>query len=206
MIRKYWQYTFLILISVSWIGCNLKQIESKKQNDWVVEIVQDGEVISSPNQEYRLQKNPFTIRIRLPKPHHVQLNVLNKDDNFKRINPDLPIDSCPETMQPFCIGMGFSGETGRLYIDEEYGEGHLFLYYENENDHNWDRVEISETQTVFERDVFGLVFQRYHPNEDEFILLQSFTGPRLYLVFLVNDRDRNLINEGELKKIILSFE
>jgi hypothetical protein len=162
---------------------------------WSVNILQNGQPL--PEQEGRvvMPKAPFTIRVTLSQPLPVELNVLDTDQNFRDINPGYsPTTGC---LSALCPGTGIVEETfgvsQSLLIDPQ---GTHYLYYAGPNDHRWNRVEFTPTGVVFERET---AFLNYAP-------IEQFSGQNLYLLFYVDSRDPDTINEDELKKVTLSFQ
>lgn len=163
---------------------------------WPVEIVQHDKVINVHDGEVSLDRQPFTIRVTLFVPRAVHLNVLDDDSNFKAIQPGLHTD-CPI---PFCIGGGVAEDDynqlpSRLYVGK-IGYHLLTLDTQGENWYRWNRATETREGIVFERDVFFL-------NDTP---IEEYKSARLYLVFFVDYHNYEVIDDDELKKVVLHFE
>jgi hypothetical protein len=193
--------------------------------DWQVEVLQQVkgktldkdpyQVVPMVNDTVKLRRDKFVLRVRLPRPFTVRLNVLGNDNNFRRIVPGLTIgevkkkdEHCFSPATGLAEGLYHSftiKENGKdrvlpatpdsLYLDEN---AHHHLYYIDEKDHRWNSAIVSGAEAVFERKVY-LITNRL----DNF---ESFDGKRLYLTFLVKHREGDIIEADELKKIQLQFE
>ncbi|MBN1877120.1 MAG: hypothetical protein JXA33_23050 [Anaerolineae bacterium] len=218
---KGFQRVLFLCVCLLLMSCGAISLQSRSTTKfvWDVEIIQNGKIITGQNGEFKLRKESFVIRVKLPKPMTVLLNVLDRDDNFKKIYPGLYADDdCEHGVHTFCsyVGMGFIAESPlnqeeRLQIDMERGEGHHILSYSGENEHRWNKVKIIDKETIFERNVSRLLL--IGPNTQgvttyiaQDIPIEEFAGQKLYLVFLVKHREEKIISEDELKKIILVFE
>jgi hypothetical protein len=70
------------------------------------------------------------------------------------------------------------------------------LYYEDATRNRWNRVSISGQESIFERDVAML-------NETP---VAQFNQQKLYLLFFIDYREQNTVNEDELKQVVLAFK
>ncbi len=164
---------------------------------WQVQIVQDNQILISHNGEVQLQKAPFTIRVKLPVPMNVALNVYDKDSNFRLIRPGYVFPEMGQCSTAFCPLMAVIEDdrnpTNWLIVD---GTGTHYLYYEDATRNRWNRVSISGQESIFERDVAML-------NETP---VAQFNQQKLYLLFFIDYREQNTVNEDELKQVVLAFK
>lgn len=175
--------------------------------NWQVEFIQENKVISpQTNGRFQLSKSPFTIRFTLPKPLAVQLNLFDTPRNFEELKPGLNVglkhfaEYCVRSdgfSFPFCPGTSVSegsfNDSKNLYSSVEIFH---YLYYTDEYDHRWDKVEITPEQTIFERDVL------YISNTP----IYQFEKEALYLTIFVDYHEQEVVNDDELKKIMVLFE
>lgn len=174
---------------------------------WNVVIIQNGKVLTSTDGEFHLRRLPFTIRVNLSRPTDLALNVLDTDDNFKKVQSgSYAFDDCKHAWQTFCAdGMALAEERFNkdeyLYIDTAYHEAYHWLYYNSPTDHRWSKVAITDTGAVFDRNVSSLHMYKLPVP----VTIENYTG-KLYLLFLAKYRPEQQIGEDELSKIVLSFE
>lgn len=160
--------------------------------EWHVEVVQDSSVRLRDNGAVVLRPAPFTLRVILPEPLAVELNVLDNNANFLALADSIPLDGgC------FGSGMGmaegFFNESEDLMVEEQ---GCHFLYYNGPADHRWSSATVTKSAAVFERRVRRLYYEVEH------VPLSGMAGRSLYLIFVVD-----FPGHGErFKKVILNFE
>jgi hypothetical protein len=159
---------------------------------WTVEFIQAGEVLPIENDTVSVARAPFTLRVTLPAPVPVKLNVYNSDQNFQDLQPGFALT--PDCVFALCTGMDVAEERlnpgQMLFVDVELTH---YLYYSAPDDHRWSRAVVTPERAVFERDVSYL-------ND---IPVNLAADPALYLLFFVNEANPEMIDPGELKKIAL---
>jgi hypothetical protein len=163
---------------------------------WKVEFVQGNRVVAKQNEEIRLAKQPFTIRVTLPQPLPVMLNVLDNDSNYQVVHAGLHTD-CPI---PFCIGGGMVEDDYYKLPTELFTGKEIFHYLaldtQGQNWYRWNRATVIPEGIVFERDVMLI----------DNTPLEQFRKAKLYLLFFVDYRDKERIDEDELLKFVLVFQ
>jgi|GEM_PF-4609784 len=160
---------------------------------WGVDIVQNEMVLPASDGKVELQRKPFTIRVKLPVILNVKLNVIDNDINYQRITPGFVF---PEYCNiAFCPGMGIAedNKSTSLFVD---GEGTHSLYYIDDKNNRWSRIANENGEVVLERDVAFL-------NQE---LISETTYQRLYMVFLIDYREKFTVNEDEVTQVILLFK
>lgn len=168
---------------------------SQAAGDWTVAILQDGQAASAETGQVLVARAPFTLRVTLPRPMPVKLNVNADDANFIALQPGyLFTDDCLDAL---CTGMDVAEErlnpTQVLFVDPQSTH---YLYYQGPDDHRWSRATVSDTSAVFERDVALL-------ND---VPIQDFGASELYLLLFVDSANLGVIDPGELKKITLLMQ
>jgi hypothetical protein len=160
--------------------------------EWGVDILQNEKVISVRNREIELDREPFTIRVRLPVFLNVNLNVFDKDTNLQRIIPGFVFPEYCDVA--FCPGMGIAedNKSTSLVVDIQ---GTHYLYYLDDKSNRWSRISIEYGEVVLDRDV---AFLNQKP-------ISETTYRRLYMVFLVNYRENYIVNDDEVNQVILLF-
>lgn len=163
--------------------------------NWAVEIVQGGAALPEVNAAVGLPRAPFTLRVHMPAPAPLKLNVFNTDQNFQALQPGFGFtDDC---LLALCTGMDVAEERlnpgAELFVDVELTH---YLYYQAPDDHRWSRVELAGGDAVLERDVAVL----------SGIPVEQTTDPALYLLFYLDQGSPQQIDPGELKKLVLLFE
>ncbi len=162
---------------------------------WQVEVVQNGQVLPEDGGQVKLARAPFTLRVLLPDAVPVKLNVLDTDANFIAIQPGFVFTA--DCMVALCTGMDVAEERlnpqKALFVDPLSTH---YLYYNGPEDHRWSRAAFTSAGAVFERDVAVL-------NDTP---VEQFQDPALYLLFLVNRDNPDVVDPGELKKLILAFQ
>jgi hypothetical protein len=162
--------------------------------EWTVAVVQNGQVAPSENDQVRLARAPFTLRVTLPQPLPVKLNASGDDANFIALQPGYVFTE--DCFDALCTGMDVAEErlnpTQVLFVDPQSTH---YLYYQAPDDHRWSRATVDAGGAVFERDVSLL---------NDFAIDQ-FPGSELYLLFFVDSANTGVIDPGELKKITLLF-
>jgi hypothetical protein len=162
---------------------------------WTVELVQNGQAFPTEAGQVTLLRAPFTLRVTLPQPLPVKLNVNADDANFIALQPGYVFaEDCFEAL---CTGMDVAEErlnpTQVLFVDPMSTH---YLYYQGPEDHRWSRATVTETSAVFERDVALL-------ND---VPIQDFGASELYLLLFVDSINPGTIDPGELKKIAVSLQ
>lgn len=185
---------------------DLKAIDMMNQRvamQWHVEIVQNGQVLPQNGNVVRLKKQQFSIHVALPSPLVVKLNVLDNEHNFIIVRPCLVLDFKKAGFQlhPFMDGMG---TTEAPFNKDEIlsigKEGFHYMYYSDQDDHRWSRVEQTDKGIVCVRNVSCLYLNK------KTVLIEDFLGDKLYLIFLLKHRDDGVVHDDELWKIVLSFQ
>lgn len=173
----------------------------------------------------KLNKAPFTIRVKLPAPRTVQLNALDTDDNFKRVKAGMPSDftkeqlkeTSPDELQlPHCFIPGTGSAevgrgTGRPGSDDDANyewlfvsrDAHHHLYFEDAKHHRWSKATVTSGAAVFERNVSRLSVES--GDEELEMPVPKFAKDRLFLLFYVESHDKKTLDEDELKKLALEF-
>jgi hypothetical protein len=163
--------------------------------EWQVDLVQGGQAQPGGTSEVTLARAPFTIRVSLPQPLPVKLNALDSDANFQLIQPGYTFT--PDCMVALCTGMDVAEERQNpdrvLYVDPISTH---YLYYVDGADNRWSRATVGPEGAVFERDVAALNGQP----------IEQWTGPALYLLVFANPANPDVVDPGELKKIIMLFQ
>lgn len=166
-----------------------------------VEVVQAGQEFSAGVEPVQIQRQPFTLRVLLPAPLPVKLNVLDTDDNFLVIQPGFVLS--PECLAALCTGMDVAEEPLNpqqvLFVDPLSTH---YLYYTAPDDHRWSRATVGPDGAVFERDVAVLVGD---PALPEGAPVELYPGPALYLLFFVDGLNPGVVDPGELAKVTLQF-
>jgi hypothetical protein len=162
---------------------------------WSVEIVQNSQTLTATNNTVQLAKSDFTIRVKLPQPLPVKLNVLNTDANFQALQPGYRLtDDCTLAL---CTGMDVAEDRLNpekdLFVDPQLTH---YLYYQGPTDHRWSRADVTATGASMERDVATLNTKP----------IAQYADPALYLLFFVNYTNPGQIDPGELQKIMLAFK
>lgn len=161
---------------------------------WEAAIVQNGAVLPMANSAVTLARAPFTLRVTLPAPLAVKLNVYTTDQNFQALQPGFTFTE--DCLLALCTGM--DGAEDRLnpdqalFVDPELTH---YLYYQAPDDHRWSRTDVTAAGAVFERDVAVL----------NTTPLEQTTDPALYLLLFANAANEGQIDAGELVKLTLSF-
>jgi hypothetical protein len=178
---------------------------------WDIELLQDGSPVCPTGESYILQRRPFTIRLRLPKPATVRLNTLDSDANFKKVRPGLRVEADKSfTPKPGGLSPGHCFSAGTGVVDADYHRtrlvvsesGHQEIYFTSYLDHRWSKVDVTEQRAVFERKVqhISLTAQGYDEPVD-----RTRCG-QLYLLFLVKHHNDPEVHEDELRKLVLTFQ
>jgi hypothetical protein len=163
--------------------------------NWTVVVVQDGQVLPQESGSVRLARAPFTLRVTMPQPLPVKLNVNADDANFIALQPGYVFtDDCFEAL---CTGMDVAEErlnpTAELFVDPMSTH---YLYYQGPEDHRWSRATVTDTGAVFERDVAVL----------NTLPIQDFGASELYLLMFVDSANPGTVDPGELQKIVLLLQ
>jgi hypothetical protein len=161
---------------------------------WKVEFVQGDKVVQEQDGAVRLARQPFTIRATLPQALPVMLNVLDNDSNYQATHAGLHTD-CPI---PFCIGGGMVEDDFTLPTSLVTGtvNYHYLVVDAQERYYRWNRATVTRDGIVLERDVMLI----------DNIPLEQFRKAKLYLLFFVDYRDKEQIDEDELLKFVLVFQ
>ncbi len=161
---------------------------------WEAAIVQNGAVLTLANDSVTLARAPFTLRLTMPVPEAVKLNVFTTDQNFQTLQPGFVFT--PDCEVALCTGMDVAEDRlnllQTLFVDVQLTH---YIYYLAPDDHRWSRADVSATAATFERDV---AFLNATP-------IDQTTDPALFLLLLINPANPQQIDPGELKKITLSF-
>jgi hypothetical protein len=162
---------------------------------WTVEIVQNGQVSSTETGQVQLARAPFTLRVTLPQPLPVKLNLNADDANFIALQPGFVFTE--DCLQALCTGMDVAEErlnpTQVLFVDPQSTH---YLYYQSPDDHRWSRATVDANGAVFERDVALL-------NDTP---VEQFGASELYLLLFVDSANPGTIDPDELKKIALLLQ
>lgn len=196
-----WGVCFGVLVLS--VGVAVAKGGDRKAVTWAVEIVQDGQVVKSDNQgRLRINRAPFTIRVTLPAPETVMLNVTDNPELQTTINPGWSLQRCDTDSHqgrslPFCPGTGMAeyprNQKERLFLK---ANAHHHLYYQGPDKHYWSRVtHTAGGGVVFERVVKSL-------NGDE-VALASWGGEALHMIFLVDLHKDAVVHADELKELTL---
>ncbi len=163
--------------------------------NWTVEFVQDGQVVPLESGAVRLARAPFTLRVTLPQPLPVKLNVNADDSNFIALQPGYTFTE--DCLDALCTGMDVAEErlnpVQELFVD---GQSTHYLYYQGPDDHRWSRATVGDGRAVFERDVAVL----------NTLPIQDFGAPELYMLLYVDNGNPSVIDPGELQKIVLLLQ
>ncbi len=160
---------------------------------WDVDILQNEKVIPVSDGKIELERKPFTIRVKLPVILNVNLNVIDNDINYQRITPGFVFPVYCDIA--FCPGMGIAedNKSTSLLVD---GEGTHSLYYIDDKNNRWSRIANENGEVVLERDV---AFLNQKP-------IAETAYQKLYMVFLVDYREKYIVNEDEVTRVILLFK
>jgi hypothetical protein len=166
-----------------------------------VEVGQAGQFFPAGVEPVRLERQPFTLRLRLPAPLPVKLNALDTDDNFLVIQPGFVLS--PECLAALCTGMDVAEEKLNpqqlLFVDPLSTH---YLYYTGPDDHRWSRATVGPEGAVFERDVAVLMGD---PSLPAGTPVDLYPGPALYLLVYVDGFNPGVVDPGELAKVTLQF-
>jgi hypothetical protein len=194
----------------------LATLAAKGDFRWNINLIQDNVTIEAQNNEFKLRRKPFTLRIEVSKPIQVFLNVLDTDSNFVKIHAGLYAnDSCVHGIYSFCDFGGMAIVTGpnELVIDKEYEEGIHRFGLDPRLDELGSQFTITSDSIVYERYVSQLTLLTPSQQTDTGakttitkIPLEQFMGEKLYLVFLAKHRDENIISDDELRKLAIVFQ
>lgn len=141
------------------------------------------------------------------------MNVLDNDSIFTNIQPGLYADdNCEHGLHTFCSYglMVFVLEPGSLAMDKEFGFGlHRFLLDPRLGE-GGSQFVITNDSIIYGRYVSHLVMIGASPGNGTppptaVTPIEQFTG-RLYLTFLAKYQPGNIINDDELRKLVLVFQ
>lgn len=192
----------------------LATLKAQKDFNWSIRIIQDGIAITAKNQEFHLQRKPFTLQIEASKPIPVYLVVHDAESGFHEIHAGLYAnDNCAHGMHPFCSfrGMALATEPSTLYVDQDDELGTHEFDLDPWLGELGSQFTITNNSLIYERYVSRLALlspsrgANTGPNYKK-IPIEEFAREKLYLVFLAKHQDGYIISNDELQKFTLVFQ
>ena len=168
------------------------------QQPWDILLIQNGAVV--PPDEggvINLNRAPFTIRLRSQRKYiPLQLNALEDDTTFKRIQPGFRMheDCQGKTLPPFCAGTAMAEDDFNIAKRLVLSKGNVhYIYYTSDKEYRWSRVDTRAG--IFDRDV-ALIGDTP---------IEKTSMARLFLTFVARDNDFGVLREDEIRKITIRF-
>lgn len=196
----------LTAISLTNQSPTLDAMNAKSDFSWDVSIIQNNVEIKPQNNIFNLTRQPFTIRIKVSKSVQVALSVLDTDDNFLKIKAGTYAwDGCVNEVHAFCDWTMVSAIAPKaLLVDQQDGLSIHGFVLNPELGKTGSEFKITNDAIIYERNVSYLGFINRSKHTD--IPLEQFTGEKLYLLFLAKYQEGNMIDDNELKKLIIIFQ
>ena len=176
---------------------------------WDLEIVQCGQVIDAQDGIVKLERAPFTIRLYLPQLYlRVGFNISEQNDNHRIINPGVHLSEVCENPdnnwapRAFCSGQSYAEA---IDPDKELIISSAGTHHVDGVNRRWHNVIETTQGVIVERQVNFLKQKILQEEEHLEFPIEQYQGSKLYLSFLINYHDQDLIGEDELKEITLQF-
>jgi hypothetical protein len=167
--------------------------------NWNMEILQNDKIVPINNGQVELERKPFTIRVtlpvflvELPTLLVVKLNVFDKDTNFQQIVSGFTFDYDCDTV--FCPTSCMAEDNTSTFLFVDVQSTHCW-YYDDEKFNRWSRVSIKDDGAILDHDIAFLGKNS----------ISETTYSSLYMVFWIDYREQQVVDDSEIKKVVLMF-
>jgi len=190
----------LLLVFISFFlisGCESSKDLVKPSEQVEVNIEQNGKLIKPSNGIITLNKKAFNIIITFPEPMAVLVNASFDDRLFRLASEGKQLTELPEFNKPNIVAVALKNPDRIIYMVEGSSSP---WFYENEEEHNFNKIEILNNRYRCTRTV-----RRFsHEDSSENIEVKNIDQP-IYLVFassaMAEENPNDIIFHGKPLKI-----
>ena len=183
--------------------CKITVLEKVVAPTVNLRIVQNGKEIkiNKQNQEIRLDRNDFSLRVNMPLDGGAQIAALDNQSDYNLTKGGLK----SEDVSYFTPGtsMAASGQYEAMIIDNEANH---YLYYSDGNDSRVTKLSKDKNNMVDgEWQIHGMEIRDTSNYELMEYSFEDFPLDTIYLVVYVDFDNDSVIDSGEYSKIVLTF-